>query len=94
MRLSNGETKLIDEIIFGDIIISHDEKPHSVIETFKYDCKEQILDLDIKGNKNIQCTKDHKIYAIKKLDFMNGNRKPQWYEADKLEPGDYIAELE
>lgn len=92
--LNNGETKLIDQIIFGDVVVSHDEKPHSVINKFEYDCKEKIVDLSIKGNKNIECTKDHKIYAIKKIDYINGSREPKWYEAEQLEPGDYIAQID
>ncbi len=52
------------------------------------------MNLNVEGNKNIECTKDHKIYAIKKEDFEKGIRKPQWYKADELNEGDYIAELD
>ena len=94
VKLFNGDTKLIQNVLFGDIVIGHDEKPHKVINKFEYDCNEKIVNLNVEGNKNLNCTKDHKIYAIKKLDYLNGLREPQWIPSEQLEPGDYIAEIE
>ena len=46
------------------------------------------------NGKRINCTNDHKIYAIKKEDWEKGIRIPNWYAADELDEGDLIAELD
>ena len=94
VTLANGEIKLIQDVLLGDIVKGHDEKPHKVITTFEYDCDEEITKLDIENNKRLSLTNDHKIYAIKKEDWNKGIREPQWYMADELDEGDYIAELD
>jgi DNA polymerase-3 subunit alpha len=94
VKLVDGTTKLIQNVLTGDIVVGHDEKPHKVVTTFEYDCNEEIVSLKTKNNKSITSTKDHKVYAIKKDDFEKGIREPQWYAADDLNPGDYIAELD
>ena len=62
--------------------------------TYEYDCDEEIIDFETENNKKINCTQDHKIFAIKEKDFNNGIREPKWYKADELTEGDYIVELD
>lgn len=85
--------KNIEEVNIGDIVVGHDEQPHEIIDTLQYDVDEELAILEC-DNKQIQCTKDHKIYAIKKEDWERGVREPKWYKADELQEEDYIAELE
>jgi hypothetical protein len=93
IQLANGILKNIQDVQIGDIVVGHDETPHEVIDALEYDCKEEIAVLEC-GDKVIKCTKDHKIYAIKKEDWDKGIREPKWYKADELNEEDYIAELD
>lgn len=80
----------IQDVKIGDSVKGYDERPHKVVNTLQYDCKEMISKIEC-GEKTIKCTQDHKIYAIKKADFEKGCRTPKWYKAEELEEGDVIA---
>ena len=94
VRLANNKKKLINEIKKGDKVKGHTEEEKEVLTTFEYDCDEEITNLQTDNGKQIKCTKDHKIFAIKEEDWNKGIRKPQWYSADELKEGDLIADLE
>lgn len=94
VKLFNGDLVNITKVNINDIVIGYDEEPHKVIDLHEYDCDEEILKINTENNKELELTKDHKIYAIKKDDFKKGIREPKWYKADELNEGDYIAELE
>lgn len=94
VNLADGQKKKIVDVKIGDTVIGHDEKIHNVMKTFEYDCKEEITKLTTENDKKLELTKDHKIYAIKKEDWDKGIREPKWYEANELDEGDYVAELE
>lgn len=83
----------IKDVQVGDLVIGHEEIIREVIKTLEYDCNEEIVSLNV-NKKSLDCTKDHEIFAIKKEDWDIGIREPQWYKADELTEGDYIAELE
>ena len=90
--VNRGLIKIQDANI-GDIVIGHDEKEHKIIDTLNYDCNEEVAILEC-GDKKLELTKDHKVYAIKEEDWNKGVREPQWYSSDELNENDYIAELE
>jgi len=92
--ITKDSKKLIKDVKPGDIVRGHDEKEHEVLFTYEYDCDEEIVNIKVENNKNIKCTKDHKMYAIKQEDWEKGIRTPKWYPADELNEGDMIAELE
>lgn len=94
VQLANGTKKYIQDIQLNDVVIGHDEVPNKVLLTYEYDCNEEIIDFATENNKKINCTTDHKIYAIKEEDFNRGIREPKWYKADELNEGDYICELD
>lgn len=94
VQLANGTKKYIQDIQVNDVVIGHDETPNKVLLTYEYDCDEEIIDFKTENNKKINCTQDHKIFAIKEKDFNNGIREPKWYKADELTEGDYIVELD
>ena len=94
VKLANNKKKLINEIKKGDKVKGHTEEEKEVLTTFEYDCDEEITNLQTDNGKQIKCTKDHKIFAIKEEDWNKGIRKPQWYSADELKEGDLIADLE
>lgn len=94
VQLADGTKKYIQDIQLNDIVIGHDEVPNKVLLTYEYDCDEEIIDFETENNKKINCTQDHKIFAIKEQDFNNGIREPKWYKADELTEGDYIVELD
>lgn len=92
MTKNRGQVKIKD-VQVGDLVVGHEEIIRKVIKTFEYDCNEEIVSLNI-GEKLLDCTKDHKIFAIKKEDFDKGIREPKWYKADELKEEDYVAELD
>lgn len=94
VQLADGTKKYIQDIQLNDVVIGHSGVPNRVLLTYEYDCNEEIVDFKTGNNKKINCTKDHKIFAIKKEDFEKGVREPKWYKADDLTEGDYIAELD
>lgn len=87
------ENKYIQDVQIGDIVKGHDEKEHKVVDVLQYDCDEEVVNITTENNKNLCMTKDHKIYAIKKKNYDNGIRTPDWITMNELEEGDYIAEL-
>ena len=94
VQLADGTKKYIQDVQLNDVVIGHDGVPNKVLLTYEYDCDEEIIDFEIENNKKINCTRDHKIFAIKEKDFNNGIREPKWYKADELTEGDYIVELD
>lgn len=84
----------IENVKIGMSVAGCDEKEHTVINTLQYDCDEDVSELTTEDGTVISCTKDHKIYAIKKNDYINGSREPKWYKACEIEEGDYIAEID
>ena len=87
--------KNIDEIIPGEYVLSHDGKEHKVIDKHIFDCAEDVVNIECTdGSEVTGATKDHRIFAIKKYDYDNGLRQPQWIPADELQPGDLIASAE
>ena len=87
--------KNIDEIISGEYVLSHDGKEHKVIDKHIFDCAEDVVNIECTdGSEVTGATKDHRIFAIKKYDYDNGLRQPQWIPADELQPGDLIASAE
>jgi DNA polymerase-3 subunit alpha len=91
--LSNGNKYKINEVKIGDKVVGYDEQEHEVIDTLQYDCNEELVQLQL-DDKKIECTKDHKIYAINEDDWNKGIREPKWYEANEIGPNDYVAELD
>src|SRR5574344_209446 len=89
---TNHGLKEIQNVDINDDVIANDEQWHNVIDTHVYDVDEPLVTLDC-GDKLIDgATLDHKIYAIKKIDYDYGIRTPQWYSANELQIGDYICE--
>ena len=93
VNLVNSGLVPIQDVKIGDIVIGHDETPRKVIDTLQYDCNEEVAILEC-GDKKLELTKDHKVFAIKEEDWNKGIREPKWYKADELNENDYIAELE
>lgn len=93
VTLSNNNKIKITDVKIGDKVISHDEKEHKVTDVLQYYCDEILTSLELE-DKQIKCTKDHKIFAIKKEDFDKGIREPKWYQSDELVEGDYVCELD
>ena len=87
---TNNGIKKIQDVTIDDKVKGIDEIEHNVINTLKYDIKENIILIQTK-NKNLKCTKDHLIYSIKKDDYEKGIRIPTWYKAEDLTVDDYVA---
>lgn len=87
----NG-TKNIKDITLNDKVLSRDGKYHTVIDILKYHANEILNHISV-DDKQIRCTKDHKILGIKEQDYINGDRTPHWYSSNDLQVGDYVCSL-
>lgn len=93
VKLFNNVIKKIQDIQIGDNVMCIDNKQHEILYRYEYDCDEIIINITTDDNKELHSTIDHKIYAIKKDDYINGVRQPKLYEANELNEGDYVAEM-
>ena len=78
------ETKNINNIKVGDLVLTHNNTPKKVTECFEYDIDEELLTIStFYGDfiNNITLTKDHKVY-------MGDNR---WKEAQEITTKDWLV---
>ena len=101
--MKDGSPKDISEVKIGDYVISKSGKYNKVINTFKYDVDENLLNIKTAfgETKGITLTKDHKVYACKRnVSYITSNNKkyyqadqefnPEWIMAKDLSVGDFI----
>ena len=77
------ETKNIDKVQIGDVVLSHNNLPKKVTECFEYEIKEELLTIStFYGDfiNNITLTKDHKIYM----------GDDEWKEAKDITTKDWL----
>lgn len=97
IKLLNCE-KFIDDIEINDQILGYDNNYHQVNNKYTYNIDEQILDIQLENNKKIiGITKDHKVLAIKKEDYIEGKEYTmddfKWYKINELDKGDYLIQI-
>lgn len=63
---TNGYKK-IEDVQIGDIIINRIGQFDEVVNTLRYDIKEDLIKIKSVGNKDICLTKDHKVYVYNSL---------------------------
>ena len=83
VKMNNGQTKSIENIHIGDIVIDAYGNPQRVYDILEYDIHEDIIELEFENGKIIRCTKDHQ--------FLTKNRG--WVEAQHLTDIDDIVEV-
>jgi DNA polymerase III alpha subunit len=80
--------KKISEIKIGDTIINEDGLPSDVVNTFKYNVDEELVQIEhLYGTKKYNptiCTKDHKI-------LIYDGKKRFWKKAGEVLKGDYVC---
>lgn len=62
--MQDGELKPISDIKIGDKIRNYFNNNTTVLDKFKYDIDEEIVELVFDNNLVIKCTKDHKIHTL------------------------------
>jgi len=92
--LTNHGFKQIKDIQIGNLVFAKNEKLYPVDNKYIYNVNEDLVSLSTNDNIIKGITKDHKVLAIKQKDFDNGIRIPIWIEANKLEEGDILCEVE
>jgi hypothetical protein len=80
VKMEDRTFKNIEDIKIGDKVLNYFFDSSNVENVFKYDVKEEIVELDFDNGQKIKCTKDHK--------FLTKNRG--WVKADKLTEFDNI----
>lgn len=83
--------KQLKDINVNDEVQGEDDEYRPVLLKHEYNIDENVIDIDVGQRKICGVTEDHLILAIKKVDYQNGIRTPQWYEASELQDGDVVA---
>lgn len=83
--------KRLDNIIIGEEVFSHTGEKRKVLNTFKFDVKnEKLLQIKLENSfGKLKLTKDHKVYASKK-EYTDILTEPKWIEASSLSKDDFI----
>ena len=81
--MSDGLYKLIEEIKIGDFVIDAFNEIQEVLNIFKYNVDEELVELEFENDIKICCTKDH--------EFLTENRG--WVKAIELSEDDDVAEI-
>jgi DNA polymerase III alpha subunit len=81
--MADGMYAPISTIKVGDLVKDADCNDQKVLDVFRYQINEDILELEFDGGRKIRCTKDHK--------FLTKNRG--WIEAQYLTEDDDIVEV-
>ena len=63
--LASGILKNIQDVIIGDRVVTHTGEVQPVEKCLRYNVGEKITNITLAGTKNIHCTSDHKILALK-----------------------------
>jgi hypothetical protein len=92
--LTNQGYKQIKDIQINDLVYTHDEQLHEVLDKYIYEVDEDLLNITVEDKQITGITKDHKVLAIKQCDYDNGVRIPSWIKINDLEEGDLLCELE
>ncbi len=91
------QEKNIEEILPGEFVITHKNRPRKVICKQKREYSGEVIHLYTSHfGGGVECTPNHPIYAIKnsridKRIRKNKSKEPQWIRADELSIGDFIA---
>lgn len=81
--MSDGMHAPIGTVKAGDVIKDAEGKEQKVLEVFRYQVDEDILELEFDDGRKVKCTKDHK--------FLTKNRG--WVEAQHLTEADELVEV-
>lgn len=81
--MSDNASVPIETIKVGDFVKDHNGNDQKVLEVFKYQVDEEILELEFDDGRKVKCTKDHK--------FLTKNRG--WIEAQHLTENDELVQV-
>lgn len=67
--LEDGSTKAIEEIVVGDMVITHNGRSRKVLKTFITPHSGNLLQIRVRNNEKITCTSNHPFYHVNFDDF-------------------------
>ena len=82
----NGKTKNIEDIIVGDLVLTHDGKFLPVTNTFKKTYTGKIYKFKVPLNSPFEATSDHKFFILR-------DGKTKWIKAKNIKKGDLFLEV-
>ena len=88
--LTKDGSKSIEQVLVGDFVLTHTGSWKEVINTMHFDREEEIVSIN-----DIECTKNHEFYVIKKSDaeFVNETNIHEyafWIEADNIAEDEHL----
>ena len=83
VKLSDGSRVHIKDIKIGDIVKNYFNEKAKVVNKFKYNVDEELIELELENGEKITCTKDHKIYT----------KNRGWIEAKNISLDDDLQEI-
>lgn len=90
VKLSDGAFKNIENVEYGDEIVTGYGNNYPVESLYKYDVDETISKINLENGDSIECTQDHKILVVRK----GVERKIEnaiWIKASELQKGDALV---
>ena len=90
VKLSNGTFKNIEDVGYGEEIVTGYGNNYPVESLYKYDVDETISKINLENGDSIECTQDHKIFVVRK----GVERKIEnaiWIKASELQKGDALV---
>lgn len=89
VKLADGSFKNIEDMKYGETVITGYGGKHDVESLYEYDVDETINKINLENGDSIECTQDHKILVVRK----GVERKIEnavWVKASELEEGDAL----
>ncbi len=89
VKLSDGTFKNIEDVEYGEEIVTGYGNNYPVENLYRYDIDETISKINLENGDSIECTQDHKILVVRK----GVERKIEnaiWIKASELQEGDCL----
>lgn len=93
--LTESGYRPIAEVNVGDMVVTHRNRLRRVLHKFERETEEPIYHIRAEGLSDdvLRLTGEHKIHAIRAVDFIEGRTEPQWIPAAHLMVGDFVSAL-
>jgi intein/homing endonuclease len=85
--MGNGLPKFISGVKPGDKVMTRDGSQGSVLDVFKYEVDEELIEIETDDGRIVRCTKDHRWLVRRPTGEM------EMVEAKNLQDGDELVDV-